>query len=403
MASKGKPLDREFVQNITESERRILTLLSKVGPLSKRDLMVNGHMSWATVVKMINRLQEQKLIRRGGTSYRTEYKGKNAYLYELSSQVPLAVGIDIEYTSTNIILTNLSGQILASMAAPTPANPSMEQVRVFTNDLIADFLSRNVTDRAAVAGIGIGIPGIAIPSWLRGNHHSSSDELKQSIEAATGLPVIIDNNIRAYAVFEKWDRSGFSMDEFVLISIRTGIGSGIFIDGVLYRGSHGMAGELGHFPAVENGKPCRCGKRGCLETVVNQHTLYEEYRSKVLGSPRKPRSYSRDELMSGLSNLFRTASEGNAASLEIVNRFAAHLGKAVANVLMTLDIPNIIISGFFGEFGRVILHPLEEEIRKHLLSKLSFTLSYYPFDEGGFTRGPALMILKSFLAGIPRI
>jgi N-acetylglucosamine repressor len=396
-------MDSNFPEIITTNEQRILTLIYKIGPMSKQDICDKGQMSWATAVKLVKRLTEQGILHQAGTSYRpVEQRGKNSYIYELTGTAPLAVGIDIEYQTTSMEITNLSGKILYSSHYPTPESPDPTELFNFIKIALKNFLAQAEYKPSNLVGIGIGIPGISIPSWTKDPENEQKD-LGPALEDEFTVPVVIENNVRAYAVYEKWDRNAFSLSNFIFISIRTGVGSGIFINDHLYSGNQGLAGELGHFLVVDSGLACRCGNYGCLETVVNQNILYEAYREKVLHSPVRASSYEHSEVLSGLNNLFRTANDGNIAANEVIKTMIEHLGPCIADLIKVLNIPHVIISGYFGDYGQNIIPALEKEVQRYILKKMNINIKYFPFDKKGFTRGAALLILKKFFTGISDI
>lgn len=381
---------------LTDNERKIITLLYKKGPLSKPQLKSQGHMSWATVVKIINRLLNEKMIECIGTSERAVHKGKNSYIYRLTGKKPLAVGVDIEYREMNIILTNLSGTILKSRVYPTPQNPDAEELRTVLFRVLSDFIAECGTSSKEIVGIGIGIPGISIPSWLtESSPNKDKIELAGFLEDQFSIPVCTENNVRAYAMFEKWDKRTFSIKDFIFLSIRTGLGSGIVLNGTIYPGQQGLAGEIGHITAKKDGELCRCGKKGCLETLVNQNVLYSKYLD-LIEVPIK--NYTNEDLEKNLGNLFTMARDGNQGALEIVSSTADSLAPHIANLIMMLNIKDVIISGYFGMDGSILVDLLEEKIVDFILPKIQYSLRYYPLDDKGFIRGAALLILQRFFS-----
>ena len=214
--------------------------------------------------------------------------------------------------------------------------------------------------------------------------------------------VLIDINVRVYTVLEKWENRSFSLEDFMFITIRSGIGSGIFLNGRLYYGHQEHAGEIGHMTIKKNGELCVCGRKGCLQTEVNQNRLYSDYLRNVLKlaqvSEQEP---NQDELLANLPNLFSMAKNGEKTAIKIIKRAAGYLAEGIANTLMILNIPHIIISGHFGTDGDVLIKPLDSEIRKRILSQMDFSLSYLPLESRGFTLGATLLILGDYFTDIP--
>ena len=380
---------------MTENEKRILTVLSKQGPLSKREISEQGRMGWATVVKMLDRLEEAGTIECVGAGVQAETSGKNPLLYALVDRQPLAVGIDVSYSTTHIILSNLKHDILAQQDCPTPQTSNIDELQAFLVHCCSQFLERVLGTQERLVGIGVGFP-----LWLLQGQESFV-VLQQRLEQHFQCPVLIENNIRSYTMYKKWVGKAFGLDNFILITIRSGIGSGIFQQGQLVRGVHGMAGELSHLPIVDNGKLCRCGKSGCLETVVNQDLLYRQYVEQILKPvERLPGATSETQVEQGLSVLFSLAKQGQPEASGIVRKTASYLGKAIASLILLFDIPDLFIAGNFGPDGDSLNQALQEQIAPLVLSGNRYTLSYTPLERLGFAHGAALLILDRYFSAL---
>jgi N-acetylglucosamine repressor len=387
---------------LTDSKRRIITLLYKDGPHTKRALTEKGHMGWATAVKVISQLMDEGIIECSGIARReTKRQGKNAYLYSLTPHKPLAIGVDVEYKTTRIVLTNLSGTALAQGTYNTPQNVNDQETKDFLRGSIEDFIRQYEIESSGLDGIGIGVPGIGFPTGSRLDNIEKARILEAYLREVFRTSIRIETNTKAYAVFEKWSNETFSYRNFIFVSIRTGVGTGIFYSGKLFNGTHGLSGEIGHMKVVPNGPACRCGSSGCMETVVNQNYLYQQYRTNVIKEAGWSTESGEMALFEGLSDLFTRARKGEEAAVAIMKTASSYLGHCIANAITVLDIDNIIISGHFGPDGDVILDPLREVIRANILPKVEFNLSYYPFDPNGHTRGAALLVLTDYFVDIP--
>jgi predicted NBD/HSP70 family sugar kinase len=382
--------------DLSDNKRRVITLLKKSGPLSKGDLAVRGAMGWATAVKVIGQLTEAGIAERLGTVRGDGgRKGKRAYLYGLTRTNPLAVGVDVEYRTTSMVLTNLKGETLARKALPTVNPTSDRAIRSFLHKTIVSFL-KIAGSSDTVCGVGIGIPGIGFPSDSRLDNIEKMRDLEVRLSDRLGLPVRVSDNTKAYAVFEQWSNQTFPLEDFIFISVRTGVGSGIFHRGNLYLGNHGLSGEIGHIPVVPGGIPCRCGNRGCMETIVGQRNLFREYSERVLGNPENMTEPDPRVIQRGLADLFTRARRGEEEPLKIVTVAAGHLGRCLAMAIMVLDITNVVVSGHFGPDGDVMIEPVRAAIQENLLPGSVFTVKYLPFDPLGHVQGAALLILKDY-------
>lgn len=389
---------------MTESQRRVTTLLKTKGDLTKRQLAKKGKMSWSTVVKAINQLQKDEIVLRKGTNKKSDrlQKGKNAYVYGLTDGGPRAIGIDVEHQTTTIILTNLAGSIRCRKKLDTPQDGNERAVETFLLEEITRFCTENRIDPAGLAGIGIGLPNLSLPTYSSRDNRQRAKNIEDNLTARLSTGVRVDTNTNAYAVFEKWNNSTFAYSDFIFISIRTGVGSGIFYNGNLFQGTRGLLGGIGHMKVYSGGPRCRCGATGCLETAVNQNLLFERYRADVLHWEEPlPGHPERSVIWEGLADLFTRAKGGEMGAVKIVETAAGYLGIAIANTIGLLGIENVIISGYFGKDGDFMREPVMNVIRKNLLYDSDINIVYAPIDPDGHTLGAALLVLRDFFVDIP--
>ena len=379
---------------MTVNERRILTLLSKQGPLTKQEMVQRGGMSWATAVKMVGRLQEAGILLCTGS--KPSSGRKPAYLYDLAADRPLALGIDVEYSTTTLVLSNLKNEVLVSEAISTPQQPTDRELQQFLYRQARSFIRRHVPGTSSLAGIGLGLP-LRLFRYRIELFHDFAQALGQMLK----LTVRVDNNVRTYTMYRKWVGQAFPHNNFVVVSIRGGVGTGIYYQGNLMKGEQGLAGELGHLIIEEGGQRCRCGKRGCLETLVNQRELYQDYCSRVRKIPLPANSWpDREEIRRGLSELFRRVKGGEADAVAVVERAALFLGRALVQLLLVLNIRQLILAGHFGPDGDAFIPFLEEVMRPRLFPESEFSLSYVPLEQLSFAQGASLLVLKDFLTEV---
>lgn len=387
---------------MTRNEKQILTILSRLGPQTKSELASKGHMGWATVVKMLDRLVARSIITTLGKAYdRKGKRGVAPLLYDLCRDNPLAVGVDMEYETTTITLTNLKGSNIATEKYKSPINPSLATLQEFLLESLQSFLMDQTVDQSSIAGIGIGIPGLELPSRLANITTYDNSQLRDFLSSRLGLPIRIDVNVRVYTLYEKWINRPFASEDFILVSIRGGIGLGIILGGRLFVTRQGFAGGIGHYKVVENGSKCRCGRRGCLETVMNEQYLYNSFRQRVLGHrSRQGHLKDRGELVQGVSQLLEEAAQGNNDAISIVQESAKYLSYALAPTLMVLNVPKLILSSHFGPHGDLLSEALTREIRERVLPDLDFSVEYYPLHDESFTGGAALLVLGDYLTPV---
>lgn len=184
------------VSSLTESRRRIITFLRKHGSLTKRDLTKQGHMSWATAVKAIDQLSDDAIVRNVGMSSRDSgRRGKTAYLYALSSERPLAIGIDVEY-STTVVLTDLAGEVIRSKTHKNPQQADDATAKEFLAFVIRNFTLEHHLHSEELDGVGIGFPSSSIRDNIR-----KAQMLEGHLADVFQMRIRVETNTKAYAVF----------------------------------------------------------------------------------------------------------------------------------------------------------------------------------------------------------
>lgn len=203
-----------------------------------------------------------------------------------------------------------------------------------------------------------------------------------------GILVRVDNVIRAY-VMER-ERILSHKRNILYVTIRTGIGLGLFLDGKVFQGDNHLSGEISHIKIAENELKCSCGKTGCLITMMNEKLLHHQYLEKV-----NPGDES--ECYDALADLFRRCSLGEKPAEGIVADAMANLSKALIPLMLMLDVSKIIVSGHFNSEGKALLPYLMKELEENLSIPRNLEIDYEPIDPESFLNGAALLIISDFI------
>lgn len=279
------------------------------------------------------------------------------------------VGIDLGGTNISAVLVNPDGEIVQWLNLETQAEKGPKQVIERINHIIKTMLSGAKLTEKKLRGIGLGLPGIVhrktqtaiflpnLPGW----HHIN---LTNEILPEAKIPLIIDNDVRMAAWGEKNLGAGVDIDDLVFVSLGTGIGSGIFIKGKLHRGYSESAGEIGHMIIAQDGLPCSCGSKGCLET-------YASARGIVLRTKLALEKYSNSflhELISGEPSKLTAqmvgyaAEKGDHLAREIIEETALYLGLGLVNLVNLINPQRVILGGGVMGLGRMLLDPVKEVV-----------------------------------------
>ncbi|MDD3321463.1 MAG: ROK family protein [Paludibacter sp.] len=285
---------------------------------------------------------------------------------------PYVIGMDMGGTNTVFGVVDSRGSVISKSAIKTSNHP--EDVNLYINDIYVE-LSKLIQAAGGIdkiKGIGIGAPN---GNYYTGNiEHAPNLPWKgivpfaKLMSAKFGIPAALTNDANAAAFGEMTYGAARGMKDFIMITLGTGVGSGIIIDGKVLYGHDGFAGELGHTTAVRNnGRLCGCGKTGCLETYCSATGVARSAR-EILESTDKSsllRNIPSEEITS--KDVFDAAMEGDEVAKEIFNFTGKILGESLADFVAFSAPEAIVLFGGLSKAGDLILNPIRENMEKNLL------------------------------------
>jgi predicted NBD/HSP70 family sugar kinase len=373
---------------LRENEQKIITLISANGPLTKKEMASMGDMGWATVVKMTTRLMEKGILYCPGTSDHKDSLGKNAYIYDLVSSYPLFIGIDVEYSTTTIILTNLKYEMLCKKQFPTSHTETEEVFLTYLESIVLSVTDHMDYDLESVLGIGVGIP-----TWLF-DDPAFAAKIRTSLENRFSIPVQADNSVHAYTLYK--EHKVYKSENFTLLTIRRGIGMGIIYRGELFTGEDGLAGEIGHLRTGASLQECRCGGIGCLETQINEITLYQKVQAILSPESRIQEQHDQSSIRQTLDTWLSEAENGNPPMAALAEETAGLLSDAIASVILILNIRNIMLVAPFGEKGTVLTELIRTELSERIFGPERWSLTYRDMHMDNFSKGAALFVMRGY-------
>ena len=290
---------------------------------------------------------------------------------EHSNTERLAIGVDIGGTKVAAGLVDESGAVVARARRLTPSRDPRAVEKT-----IADVVAEVRADHDIV-GVGIGAAGFVDADRSRvmfAPHLAWRNEpLRDAVASAVGLPVIVENDANAAAWAEWRFGAAWGESRVVCVTLGTGIGGGIVIDGVVQRGRWGMAGEFGHMVVVPDGRRCECGNRGCLEQYASGNVLGREARE--LAAAGSPVTVPLVERVGGdLSALVgpvitEAAKDGDPVAIELFEEVGQWLGIGLANLAAALDPGIFVIGGGVSDADELLLRPARTSFRRTLTGR----------------------------------
>jgi glucokinase-like ROK family protein len=346
--------------------RALLRLIWEERELSRADLARRTGLSRSTVSELVAALLATGLVTEGGAG--PSRGGRRPIVLQFQDDAGGLLGIDMGATHVAVVLTNLRGHVLAWEERLHPVRNDPEGTRALMLDLADRCLAKGKVDRDTLVGVGVALPcpvdprqpdrlsDLVLPAW---KGRTGFEVLEQHF----GVPVMMDNDANLGALAERWWGAGRGVDDFAFVKVATGVGSGHFIGGQIYRGATGTAGEIGHLAIDPHGAPCVCGLRGCLTTLVGSQALVA--RATALARDHRKSALAKGRVT--IPAIVDAALAGDVVGLKVVTEAAEHLGIAVAGMLNLLNPSRVIIGGGMARLNELLLEPLRKAVRARTL------------------------------------
>ncbi len=281
---------------------------------------------------------------------------------ELGLLKQYVVGVDVGGTNIKLGVVGPSGQVIVrnSFATKPFASSRIKLISALSREIEASIITAGL-NKKQIFGVGIGLPGLVdyekgivrflpnIPGW-RGVH------LKSILQKRVKLPVFVDNDVKIITLAESKFGAGRGVRNLVCLTLGTGVGAALILNGQLYRGEDNAAGELGHMPLNELGPKCNCGGFGCFETYVGNRALFA-MASRVMGKPGMT-----------TESMFALAQKGNKKALLFWKTAAEHIGNGLVGVVNLLNPRVIIIGGGISNNEKFLFKTITGIIRRRAMS-----------------------------------
>jgi predicted NBD/HSP70 family sugar kinase len=338
---------------------RVLRALTTQGITSRAEIARRTGLSASTVSGIIAALQRDGLIMEAaGVDEPGPRGGRPAAGIALHRSAGVAVGVDFGKRHLAVAVCDLSHEVLAEsweeMDEDYPADVGLGRARELIRTVLAD---ADVTT-ATTLGVGIGLPGpLHVSSGMLGSSTilpGWSGVLLDDVEQQFELPVYMDNDANLGARAEAAWGAGRGCETFVYLKVATGIGSGLIANGQVLSGVGGTAGEIGHVSVQEEGDICRCGSRGCLETIASAPAIVRML-ERTLGETLEP------------EEVIRRSRDGDLACTRALADAGRNIGVAAATLCNIFNPQRIAVGGSLGTAGDLLLNPMRESLELRAL------------------------------------
>lgn len=377
-----------------ENRASILNALKINGPVSRKDIAKIVQLTPAAVTILVNEMIEDGIIKEVGELEENDKRaGRKKILIDINYNYKYVLGISIESELVNMGIANINGDIIAELNWSNDIEEKMnpeEFLNGIAEKCINLFWKEGIL-KEKILGIGVGIVGLVDKNTGTSNHAyglwEGSIRVQDILEKALGLPVVVDNNVRALAVAEMDHKSKQYITDMLFVKCGPGIGSAMIVGKEIYYGANNNAGEIGHAIGKINGDLCTCGKQGCLETIVSKKAIVKNIKN-IFSREKTPMLYS---VCNGKFNevtfkkIFEVAFLGDEEIRTIINEVAVYLALGISNAVSLYDPQKVILYGetfkfneFLDEFKKIIKNMvLVENLDEFIdISKLDYRKNY---------------------------
>jgi glucokinase-like ROK family protein len=337
--------------------------------ISRAELSRQLGLSRPAIGSIIKELLELQIIRE--SSHTSSTGGRSAVLLEINPDCAIVAGVDIGATHLGLILTDYAAQLLNTKEIPFDINQGPENCLQQVDCALREFLMENDTSIHDLKAIGVGVPGpvamraggVVSPPIMPGWDHFP---ILHHLEELWQIPITLNNDAELGALGEWAYGAGRSECFLLYVKVGYGIGAGLLINGHIYRGATGAAGEIGHITLQENGPMCTCGNRGCLEAMAGGRSIVSQVLTAIKMNQRTQLSTIPADELTAL-HIAEAARQGDLLAQEIVSQAGKYIGIALASLVNVLNPGMIIIGGGIALMGDLFIEPIRQAAIKRSL------------------------------------
>jgi predicted NBD/HSP70 family sugar kinase len=373
--------------------RVVLQHVAATGACSRAQIAAETGLTRGTVSSLVTELIDLGLLRDTGETTSPRGVGRPGAALELADVV-VGVGLEVNVDYVAVSVEDLSGAVRYERRAyrdnrGSAPGPVLDRLARAARSALEGIEREGLRP----AGISVAVPGLVEEASgtvvFAPNLGWSNVPVASELEARLELPVHVENESNLAALAEHWTGAAVGIDDFVCVFGEVGVGGGVVLGGRLFRGSHGYGGEFGHIQVDPDGRPCACGSRGCVETLVGQEAI-------ALAAGIEPAA---GRTRSVTDELVRRASAGAPEAVRALEQAGRWLGIALASAFNVLDVQAVVLGGCFGPLAPWLVDDVRETLAVRSLAARSGSFVVLPsaFGDGAAVRGAAALSLRRVL------
>lgn len=369
-STNGEMIAKKSVVDYKKSHhrRRILMELYRSENSSIADMARAIHTSVPSVTSMMEELMAEYWLTTSGTA--TTKQGRKPAVFSLSEERFRTAILDITTHGTTFLVMNLKNEIIFHRALELKLDDSPDILHQLTQ-LIAICLAETHIPITDFLAMGISIAGLVdVPhgfNFTYRNLNRGEQSLRSYLEQHFKMPVFVINDTRATTLGEQRFGLAKGKNHVLAMYIDWGVGLGVILNGEVFQGASGFAGELGHIQVVPDGELCHCGKVGCLDTIASAESLAKRVR-KSLNEGRVSRLSAVSSEAIDAEKVIEAAWQGDLLAIDVLHEMGMEIGKGLSIAIHLFNPEIVIVDGIVAKAGSFITNPIEQAINKYCLT-----------------------------------
>lgn len=358
--------NNKYLKEMNQST--ILDLIRTTEGMSRKALADKTGLSATATGAIVRTLLSDRFIREVGEGISSG--GRKPVMLEINPNSYYALGFDIDVRFIYTVVLDITGNITYQNKWENSGDLSPDEAIARITDIYKTLVSKLHLKKENILGAGISVPGMidirTKKILLAPNLGWSDVDFLENLNDKLEIPTYLDNEAMCSASCENWLGMCRGVEDFICINIESGIGAGMFLRGMIYKGHSGSAGEVGHISVDENGPACKCGNMGCLETIASISAMRSRFHA--IGSEKSQPVGHKDNWNNDFELLLKSAENGDEACLAVFKDAAFSLGKAIGYLINTYNPQMIVLGKKFPQYAELVIEDIRHTAIKTALS-----------------------------------